>query len=159
MSETQVRGVNNPKTANPNGLERIRVGVLGFGGLGQAATRVLAPKGEMLWVAAADRKGYVYDAAGLNPERCIQTYQSQGSLGYVEPGGTLSSKSIEELIQNATVDGYFLALPNLPNTFMASVVKQFIQSGWQGVLVDALKRTSAVEQLLLAIHLAVATVV
>ncbi|EGJ30635.1 MULTISPECIES: hypothetical protein [Moorena] len=148
MSETQVRGVNNPKTANPNGLERIRVGVLGFGGLGQAATRVLAPKGEMLWVAAADRKGYVYDAAGLNPERCIQTYQSQGSLGYVEPGGTLSSKSIEELIQNATVDGYFLALPNLPNTFMASVVKQFIQSGWQGVLVDALKRTSAVEQLL-----------
>ncbi|NET68115.1 MAG: saccharopine dehydrogenase-like oxidoreductase [Moorea sp. SIO1G6] len=148
MSETQVRGVNNPKTANPNGLERIRVGVLGFGGLGQAATRVLAPKGEMLWVAAADRKGYVYDAAGLNPERCIQTYQSQGSLGYVEPGGTLSSNSIEELIQNATVDGYFLALPNLPNTFMASVVKQFIQSGWQGVLVDALKRTSAVEQLL-----------
>ncbi|NES86558.1 MAG: saccharopine dehydrogenase-like oxidoreductase, partial [Moorea sp. SIO2B7] len=114
----------------------------------QAATRVLAPKGEMLWVAAADRKGYVYDAAGLNPERCIQTYQSQGSLGYVEPGGTLSSNSIEELIQNATVDGYFLALPNLPNTFMASVVKQFIQSGWQGVLVDALKRTSAVEQLL-----------
>ncbi|NEO00048.1 MAG: saccharopine dehydrogenase-like oxidoreductase [Moorea sp. SIO3I7] len=126
----------------------MRVGVLGFGGLGQAATRVLAPKGEMLWVAAADRKGYVYDAAGLNPDRCIQTYQSQGSLGYVEPGGTLSSNSIEDLIQNATVDGYFLALPNLPNTFMASVVKQFIQSGWQGVLVDALKRTSAVEQLL-----------
>ncbi|WP_293096076.1 saccharopine dehydrogenase-like oxidoreductase [Moorena sp. SIOASIH] len=148
MSETQVRGVNNPKTANPNGLERIRVGVLGFGGLGQAATRVLAPKGEMLWVAAADRKGYVYDPAGLNPDRCIHTYQSQGSLGYVEPGGTLSSNSIEDLIQNATVDGYFLALPNLPNTFMASVVKQFIQSGWQGVLVDALKRTSAVEQLL-----------
>ncbi|NER90809.1 MAG: saccharopine dehydrogenase-like oxidoreductase [Moorea sp. SIO3A2] len=126
----------------------MRVGVLGFGGLGQAATRVLAPKGEMLWVAAADQKGYAYDAAGLNPDRCIQTYQSQGSLGYVEPGGTLSSNSIEELIQNATVDGYFLALPNLPNTFMASVVKQFIQSGWQGVLVDALKRTSAVEQLL-----------
>ncbi|NEO79537.1 MULTISPECIES: (S)-8-amino-7-oxononanoate synthase BioU [Moorena] len=148
MSETQVRGVNNPKTANPNGLERIRVGVLGFGGLGQAATRVLAPKGEMLWVAAADRKGYAYDAAGLNPDRCIQTYQSQGSLGYVEPGGTLSSNSIEDLIQNATVDGYFLALPNLPNTFMASVVKQFIQSGWQGVLVDALKRTSALEQVL-----------
>ncbi|WP_293038197.1 saccharopine dehydrogenase-like oxidoreductase [Moorena sp. SIO1F2] len=148
MSETQVRGINNPKTSNPNGLERIRVGVLGFGGLGQAATRVLAPKGEMLWVAAADRKGYVYDPAGLNPDRCIQTYQSQGSLGYVEPGGTLSSNSIEDLIQNATVDGYFLALPNLPNTFMASVVQQFIQSGWQGVLVDALKRTSAVEQLL-----------
>ena len=32
----------------------IRVGVLGYGGLGQAAARVIAPKGEMLWVAAAD---------------------------------------------------------------------------------------------------------
>jgi hypothetical protein len=31
---------------------------------------------------------------------------------------------------------------------MADVARQFIESGWQGVLVDALKRTSAVEQLL-----------
>ena len=31
----------------------IKVGVLGFGGLGQAAARVLAPKREMAWVAAA----------------------------------------------------------------------------------------------------------
>jgi hypothetical protein len=46
------------------------------------------------------------------------------------------------------VDGYFLALPNLPNTFMASVAKQFIASGWKGVLVDAIKRTSAVEQMI-----------
>lgn len=126
----------------------IRVGVLGFGGLGQAAARILAPKQEMLWVAAADQKGYAYDTAGLNPDACITTYRSFGTLGYLEPTGTLSNQSIEELISQASVDGYFLALPNLPNTFMASVARQFIQSGWQGVLVDALKRTSAVEQLL-----------
>ncbi len=126
----------------------IRVGVLGFGGLGQAAARILAPKQEMLWVAAADQKGYAYDTAGLNPDACITTYRSFGTLGYLEPTGTLSNQSIEELIAQASVDGYFLALPNLPNTFMASVARQFIQSGWQGVLVDALKRTSAVEQLL-----------
>ena len=61
----------------------------------------------------------------------------------------MSDRSIQELIQTATkVDGYFLALPNLPNTFMASVARQFIESGWEGVLVDAIKRTSAVEQLL-----------
>lgn len=126
----------------------IRVGVLGFGGLGQAAAKILAPKQEMLWVAAADQKGYAYDTAGLNPDACITTYRSFGTLGYLEPTGTLSNHSIEELISQASVDGYFLALPNLPNTFMASVARQFIQSGWQGVLVDALKRTSAVEQLL-----------
>ncbi len=36
----------------------IRVGVIGYGGLGQVAARLLAPKRKMLWVAAADQKGY-----------------------------------------------------------------------------------------------------
>ncbi|MBE9041173.1 saccharopine dehydrogenase-like oxidoreductase [Oscillatoriales cyanobacterium LEGE 11467] len=127
----------------------IRVGILGFGGLGQAAACVLAPKREALWVAGADRQGYAYNPTGLNPDECIATYNQQGSLGYLKPDGFLGDRSIEEAIENATtVEGYFLALPNLPNTFMASVARQFIEMGWQGVLVDALKRTSAVEQLL-----------
>ncbi|MEL7037985.1 MAG: saccharopine dehydrogenase-like oxidoreductase [Cyanobacteria bacterium J06592_8] len=127
----------------------MRVGILGFGGLGQAATAVLAPKQEMLWVAAADQKGYAYNPSGLNRDRCVQVYREQGSLGYLEPDGTLSTESIAELIKTASqVEGYFLALPNLPNTFMATVARQFIELGWKGVLVDAIKRTSAVELLL-----------
>lgn len=125
----------------------INVGILGFGGLGQAATRVLAPKKEMRWVAAADLKGYSYCGTGLDPDQAIATYHQQGSIGYLNPYGTLSHQSIQDLLETASVDGYFLALPNLPNTFMADVAKQFIAAGWQGVLVDALKRTSAVEQL------------
>jgi hypothetical protein len=148
MSDKQGINPTDVTTADSLFSKPARVGVLGFGGLGQAAARVLAPKREMLWVAAADHKGYAYDSQGLNPNTCIATYQSQGSVGYLEPIGTLSNHSIQELIEQATVDGYFLALPNLPNTFMASVARQFIQAGWQGVLVDALKRTSAVEQLL-----------
>ena len=126
----------------------IKVGVLGFGGLGQAAARILTPKGEMIWVAAADRQGYAYNSLGLNPALAIKTYRDRGSIGYLDSDGTLSDRSIKDLVVNHKVDGYFLALPNLPNTFMADVAKQFIQSGWQGVLVDALKRTSAVAQLL-----------
>jgi hypothetical protein len=126
----------------------IKVGVLGFGGLGQAAARVLQPKSEMSLVAVADQKGYAYNPEGLNPDTLIATYHQQGSSGYLETYGILSNHSIQDLITNAQVDGYFLALPNLPNNFMADVARQFIQSGWQGVLVDALKRTSAVEQLL-----------
>lgn len=126
----------------------IKVGLLGFGGLGQAAAKVLIPKGEMLWVAAADHKGYAYNQDGLKADVAIATYQRQGSVGYLEPYGTISNNSIQELIENTAIDGYFLALPNLPNTFMAEVARLFIKSGWRGVLVDALKRTSAVEQLL-----------
>ena len=126
----------------------IAVGVLGFGGLGQAATRVLAPKAEMFVAAAADKQGYVYSPDGLNAQACIAAYRDRGSIGYVEPGGVLSQNSILDLVASApAVQGYFLALPNLPNTFMASVVRQFIDSGWQGVLVDALKRTSAMQQI------------
>ncbi|NJN21060.1 MAG: saccharopine dehydrogenase-like oxidoreductase [Leptolyngbya sp. RL_3_1] len=131
-----------------NQAAAIAVGVLGFGGLGQAAARVLAPKSDMRLVAAADKQGYVYRPAGLNASACIDAYQKQGSVGYLEPDGQLSQASILELIQHTqNVQGYFLALPNLPNTFMASVARQFIEAGWQGVLVDALKRTSAMEQI------------
>lgn len=125
----------------------LKVGILGFGGLGQAAARILTPKSEMVWVAVADRKGYAYQATGLEPDAVIRAY-NRGSVGHLEPEGILSNQSIADLVVNHAVEGYFLALPNLPNTFMADVARQFIQSGWQGVLVDALKRTSAVEQLL-----------
>ena len=130
------------KVASP-----IRVGVLGFGGLGQAAAKILDSKGEMVLVAAADQKGYVYDPTGINVDSAISTYRNSHSVGYLAGGGVLSNSSIKELINNSQVDGYFLALPNLPNTFMADVAKEFIASKWKGVLVDALKRTSAVEQL------------
>jgi hypothetical protein len=128
----------------------IPVGVLGFGGLGQAAAQLLSPKQDLRWVAAADRKGYLYSSEGLNAARAIALYQARGSVGYAEAGGTLSEQSIADLIvqHGDRVSGFFLALPNLPNTFMASVAQQFIDSGWKGVLVDAIKRTSAVEQLL-----------
>lgn len=133
-----------------NGSAPIPVGVLGFGGLGQAAAQLLSPKQDLRWVAAADQKGYLYSPEGLNATRTIALYQSQGSVGYHEAGGTLSEQSIADLIaqHGDRVSGFFLALPNLPNTFMASVAQQFIDSGWKGVLVDAIKRTSAVEQLL-----------
>ncbi|MBL1209060.1 saccharopine dehydrogenase-like oxidoreductase [Geminocystis sp. GBBB08] len=131
--------MNNPK---------IKVGVLGFGGLGQAAAKILHAKSQMCLVAVADQKGYAYNPEGLDPDTLIPVYHQQGSNGYLPKYGVLSNNSIVHLISQAQVDGYFLALPNLPNTFMADVTRQFISVGWQGVLVDALKRTSAVEQLL-----------
>jgi hypothetical protein len=137
-------------SSNANSSTPIPVGVLGFGGLGQAAAQLLSPKRDLRWVAAADQKGYLYSLEGLNAAQAIALYQAKGSVGYAEAGGTLSEQSIADLIaqHGHKVSGFFLALPNLPNTFMASVAQQFIDAGWKGVLVDAIKRTSAVEQLL-----------
>lgn len=142
--------MNTEVVSDLNANRPIRVGVLGFGGLGQAAARLLMPKREMVLVAIADQGGYVYADRGLDVTSCIATYQTHGSVGCVEQVGKLCENSIVELITNTAslVDGYFLALPNLPNNFIASVTQQFMAAGWQGVLVDAIKRTSAVEQLL-----------
>ncbi len=124
------------------------VGILGFGGLGKAAALVLAPKREMSWVAVADHQGYAYDPAGLDALQCGALARAQGSVGYLNPGGVLTDQGIESLLGLGNrVEGYFLALPNLPNTFMATIVQRIIAAGWRGVLVDALKRTSAMEQL------------
>lgn len=144
MTQDTKTTMNTGITSQP-----LRIGVLGFGGLGQAAAKVLSGKREMLLVAVADQKGYAYSTVGLNTNFAITTYQQQGSVGYLQSHGNLSNHSIKDLIANAPgVDAYFLALPNLPNDFIPKVTQQFITAGWQGVLVDAIKRTSAVEQLL-----------
>lgn len=129
--------------------KRIRVGVLGFGGLGQAAARLLSQKREMILVAVADKAGWAYHPEGLDVQSCIDAYNHKGSVAHTPGVGQGSDNSIGDLLtQGCAVDGYFLALPNLPNTFMAAVTQQFIAAGWRGVLVDALKRTSAMEQIL-----------
>jgi hypothetical protein len=45
------------------------------------------------------------------------------------------------------IEGVFLALPNLPNDFIPGVAERFIDSGFKGVFVDALKRTRAMEMM------------
>ncbi|MFN3360541.1 MAG: saccharopine dehydrogenase-like oxidoreductase [Pseudanabaenaceae cyanobacterium] len=110
----------------------INVGILGLGGLGKAAAQVLSQKQEMRLVAVCDRSGYAYDPQGLDYRQLTLTPADNGI----------------QILQQKPIDAFFLALPNLPNTFMAEVAEDFSRSGWRGVLVDALKRTSAMEQIL-----------
>ena len=117
MTQDAKTTMNTGITSQP-----LRIGVLGFGGLGQAAAKVLSGKREMLLVAVADQKGYAYSTVGLNTNFVITTYQQQGSVGYLNSYGNLSNHSIQDLIANASgVDAYFLALPNLPNDFILKV--------------------------------------
>ncbi|EFA71999.1 hypothetical protein CRD_02519 [Raphidiopsis brookii D9] len=103
MTQDTKTTMNTEITSQP-----LRIGVLGFGGLGQAAAKVLSGKREMLLVAVADQKGYAYSPVGLKTNIAITTYQDRGSVGYLQSHGNLSNHSIQDLIANAPgVDAYF----------------------------------------------------
>jgi hypothetical protein len=124
----------------------LRVAVLGAGGLGMAATRMLSTKTEMRHVAVADSRGYAYAADGLDADAVGSAQSESGTVGSLSGAGRLSGDAIGDLLAHSEdIDGVFLALPNLPNDFIPTVIERFARHGYQGVMVDALKRTSAAE--------------
>lgn len=122
----------------------MKIAILGAGGLGKAAAQILEHKSEMQTVAVADVGGFVFDAHGV-PAADIVRVKAGGSVAEL-PNGEWSDDSIGAIIERgAEIDGVFLALPNLPNDFIPCVVQRFVAGGFEGALVDALKRTRAME--------------
>jgi saccharopine dehydrogenase-like NADP-dependent oxidoreductase len=122
-----------------------RVAVLGAGGLGMAAARMLDLKKSLQLVAIADRGGAAIDPSGLTFEELREAQEKHKTVGAI---GIRSSDSIGVIIEHLElVDGVFIALPNLSNDFVPSVVSRFADAGYHGVMVDALKRTGAVEEM------------
>ncbi|VVB89811.1 Uncharacterised protein [uncultured archaeon] len=114
------------------------IGVLGAGGLGMAAVRMLAMKKEMRLTAIADKTGFVIDHDGI--DLCSLENKKPGDIGIK------TDDAVGELIRNSDeLDGIFIALPNLSNEFIPNVVSQFAEYGYNGVMVDAMKRSRAVE--------------
>jgi hypothetical protein len=124
----------------------MKVAILGAGGLGKAAAQIIECKEEMTLVAVADAGGYACDHNGL-PAAEIARVKVGGSVAEL-PVGQESDDSIGEIIKlGNAIDGVFLALPNLPNDFIPGVAERFIDSGFKGAFVDALKRTRAMEMM------------
>ncbi len=129
--------------------QSMRLAVLGAGGLGRAAVKIISQKKSLSLAAICDSKGYAYNPAGLDLEE-LSELQAGQSVADVSKDGKLSSDPINEIIQigSSHIDGIFIALPNLPNAFMADTLKRFIDAGFECAFTDALKRTSAMEMLL-----------
>lgn len=122
----------------------MRVAILGAGGLGKAAAQIIDHKTEMTLVAVGDASGVVYQPEGVAAAD-IARVKVDGSVADL-PAGRASDDAVSEIIGlGQNIDGVFLALPNLPNDFIPGVVTRFIESGFQGCFVDALKRTRAME--------------
>ncbi|MBI5416883.1 saccharopine dehydrogenase-like oxidoreductase [Candidatus Poribacteria bacterium] len=124
--------------------KKIRVAVLGAGGLGKGAARIISLKKELSLVAICDSSGYAYNAKGLNCKGIVNL--KPGKTIKDLPEGKESKDSIGEIVKlSDKIDGVFIALPNLPNEFIPNVIKRFIKQGASLVFTDALKRTRAVE--------------
>ncbi len=127
-----------------------RIGVLGAGGLGRAAVRYLEQKEEFSLAAIGDSQGLAFRESGIGSKE-IDALGAGDSVAKLGSVGGLSSDAAGEMIalnREGKLDAVFLAVPNIPNTFIPDLIARFAREGYSGVLVDALKRTSAVEQIL-----------
>lgn len=125
--------------------EMYNIAVLGAGGLGMAAAGIINGKKEMKLTGIVDKLGYAIDHKGLDLKELQKAHKESKTIA---AAGTYSSDSLGELItQCSNFDAIFIALPNYSNSFIPDTVKRFAEAGYGGVIVDVLKRTSAVEMM------------
>jgi len=109
----------------------MKIAVLGAGGLGKACLNIAAKKKEVKIVSICDSRGFLYSKDGIAIGDIKKLKPSRDSIGQ-----TVKLKN--------KLDGVFVALPNLPNEFIPSVIRRFVKAGYKGVFTDTLKRTRAV---------------
>ena len=139
----------------------LRIGVLGAGGLGKAAARIIGAKQEFKLAAICDSKGIVSSSEGLETG-AVASISGDLVSGYQAAANGGASGSSVAVATDVEVrhcqdplgamldiadqlDGIVIALPNLPNEFIPNVIERFIQKKSGLVFVDVLKRTRAVD--------------
>lgn len=120
----------------------INIAILGAGGIGKAAARIVEKKKEVRIVATCDKRGCIIDEKGIKPKK-IHSLDKEDSIASI---GQKSEDTIGEIIKaSKIIDGILITLPNLPNEFIPSVAKRFLKNGYQGAFSDPLKRTQAMK--------------
>lgn len=138
--------MTTPSTAQPP----IRLAILGAGGLGRGMLTMATHRPGFQVNLLVDSGAWRYNPNGFQPQDlqgvpALAAYTGEGL------GGPCADNAIVTALQEVgqTIDAIFLAVPNLPVTFYADTMRAIAeQTRFQGVVVDALKRTSAVETLL-----------
>ncbi len=118
------------------------IAILGAGGLGRSAVRIIEKKKEVKIVAICDKNGYIISEKGIAPKKIysLAKYDDLSSIG------NSSDDPIEEIIKSSKfIEGILITLPNLPNEFIPSVAKRFLDGGYEGAFSDPMKRTKAIE--------------
>ncbi|MCA9798670.1 MAG: saccharopine dehydrogenase-like oxidoreductase [Cyanobacteria bacterium HKST-UBA04] len=127
----------------------LRLAILGAGGLGKGMMQRVEQTPGFKTVALVDSTGYVWDEDGVD---CAALLPLKSLNSY--PNAIGSHQAILDLftVHADDIDVVFVALPNLPVDFIPSIAEQLAEkTTFKGVIVDALKRSRAVE-LMLALH-------
>jgi hypothetical protein len=130
-------------------MKPLNIAVIGAGGLGRGMAAMLTQRQGLQVVGLVDSNGYAYEANGLLPLNALQGLPTVAQLPAV--GVPCPVEPILTFLKThgASLDGLFLALPNLPVNFYAETITAILeQTPFKGVIVDALKRVKAVEALM-----------
>jgi hypothetical protein len=151
-------------------MNEIRFGVLGTGGIGRRTLEHATAETDMTPVAACDRNGVAVAENGLDVEELLAATEGNIASGPDEEsrtdGGAAVKQSgerrgvaasrqgaptetpIEDIIEvSETLDAVLFALPNLEHDFIPRVADRFADAGYEGVLVDVLKRSRVIGML------------
>lgn len=125
----------------------LNVAIFGSGGLGRSMSRLISVKKDINVVCILDSNGYAFDSNGISHDLIENFNETVANIAGI---GRSSDNSIDEVLNKHAehINAIFIALPNLPNYFVPEVAKKIAESTFNGVIVDALKRTSAAEMLL-----------
>jgi hypothetical protein len=120
--------------------QAICVAIVGFDGFGKGVASLIPHRPDFRLVAVADNQGYVFNAQGLE-------ITEEGGLN--QPLNSDPDAVITLLKAHAhQIDAVLMGLPNLPVELLAETVERIMEeTGFKGVMVDALKRMDAIEQL------------
>ena len=145
---------------------RTRIAVLGAGGLGKAAARIIGMKRELCLAAMCDSQGVVASAEGLDGaqlgrisgdlvEECRRMEAAGDGDGSTAVATATAVEAFhcedplgEMIARSGEFDAVLVALPNLPNSFIPDVIGRFAHANRSLAFVDVLKRTRAVELML-----------
>lgn len=128
------------------------VAVLGTGGIGKRTLEVMEHKDEVTPVALCDSGGVAVDFDGVDPSPLMADGGAVVEEGTSEvaslPDGRPSEDSIGEMIDfHERVDAVLMALPNIPHSFIPETVERFADAGYEGVMLDVLKRSRVIDML------------
>jgi len=154
-------------------MDDITFAVLGTGGIGRRTLDVSQDKEGVTPVLACDRNGIALDSDGLDVSELLAATEGNIASGpedddrnratdggtavkqHGEDAGVVASEQgrptetpIEDAIEAAVaedVDAVLMALPNLDHEFIPDVGEQFAAAGYEGVLVDVLKRSRVID--------------